>query len=299
MKNLLLVLAMIIGITFLTNCTKQQITVEEEEQNYPVIPITKDLTVTDILLSELVDTVIKYNELQQHYNLIIEDFIIMDSVKFTSTVFNPDDYVTFNDINTGIDELKSTYENLKANIKFLQNDTISNTFHLATAFNYDGQGGLNPEINEIIADNPIPVDTFNIKNGIFAEEFGVLFQLNIETTIIDITDAVLTKEYMNNLFYDYGEFPDFQIIEPTENLATIQQNDTLTWAVAKHTFDLQENITYFNNQNQAYILTSILSTYSSAFIIAMLSHYPENYPNTIFLFSDSTHIPDEYLVFID
>jgi hypothetical protein len=283
-------LSVVTGITFLTNCTKQEIVQEEEQTNNYWYPTTKDIVITDIPLSQLADSIEKYNTLQEYTNYIIEGYVIMDTVKYTSLVFNPNDYVTFNDESTGIEELKSTVTG-KANIKFIETDTISNTFHLGSAFNYDGQGGLNPEINEILAENPIPVDTFHWETAFIAEQFELSCDINNIETVVDISSALVTKfgieDFSNNNGWGYT------VINPNGNIGSLQNNDTIQWEYAVSSFEFQTAVEYINGQG-AYIQTTLGIGSSSTIINYMLGDLPENFPNISFLYNDQTIIPSEY-----
>lgn len=284
-------LAVVTGITFLTNCTKQEITQNEDEEiNNYWYPTLKDIVLTDIPLSQLADSIEKYNTLQQYTNYIIEGYVIMDTVKYTSLVFNPDDYVTFNDESTGIEELKSTVTG-KANVKFIETDTISNTLHLGSAFNYDGQGGLNPEINEILAENPMPVDTFHWTTAKYTENNGIILLLDANKSIADISGALITKNELVDFHSNNGN--NFPITIPTE-LALLQENDTIPWGTAVSTFGMDSNLPYINGV-EGFIQTEIPSSYPQPYIEAIIDDEDENYPGITFLYQDTQDsIPASY-----
>lgn len=287
--SIIVMLTVVTGITFLTNCTKQEIVQEEEQTNNYWYPTTKDIVITDIPLSQLADSIEKYNTLQEYTNYIIEGYVIMDTVKYTSLVFNPNDYVTFNDESTGIEELKSTVTG-KANIKFIETDTISNTLHLGSAFNYDGQGGLNPEINEILCENPIPVDTFHWETAFKAKQYGLSYDINNTKTVVDFSASTITKNDILTFNTNYT-IDGFVLIDPFE-IGHLQENDTI---ISGDLWDFERGVTtaYADGIN-AYVQTLISPTAPIPVINGQLGSLPENFPNAIFLFANETIIPSEY-----
>jgi len=86
-----------------------------------------------------------------------------------------------------------------------------------------------------------------------------------------------------------GDYPNYQILIPYE-LGNIVIGDTITHSEAKYTFAFSTGIAYVNGI-ETFISTGIHSAYPPD---AVLGDLPENIPNITFLFSDNTHIPQEY-----
>ena len=124
---LALLTASIIGIT---SCQKTAVTTEEETENNFIIPINKDIVIDDITFEALYDSCGVWNT-NGGQNVIMEEGAVIfnnsttaDSINY---VFNSDDAIYYNPIETGIEELKSVKDIPQNSVDIEINTTVSST----------------------------------------------------------------------------------------------------------------------------------------------------------------------------
>jgi hypothetical protein len=99
------------SIAILTNCSKNEFSEKPSEPNYPYYPYTKDILITNITVSNLADSVTKYNQLGQAHNWFIDGQVIIDNPVKIPIAFNQSDIQHINPVSTGIEVIhkKSLY----------------------------------------------------------------------------------------------------------------------------------------------------------------------------------------------
>ena len=108
--NFILLAILTASIVGITSCQKTAVTTEEETENNFFISTNKDIVIDDITFEALYDSCEVWNA-NGGQNVIMEEGAVIfnhsttaDSINY---VFNSDDAIYYNPIETGIEELKS------------------------------------------------------------------------------------------------------------------------------------------------------------------------------------------------
>ena len=288
MKFKKIVLLLIIPVMLFAACQKTIIEPEPE----PVDPVFLNKTAqveytNNVYLSELADTVNYYNANQEYANITVDNVIIDDPSRLVEA-FQVDDYVVFNDIVTGIDEIgKSGNEDgLVVEIIIPEDLHVSNT----SLFDHAFYPVKHSEIGNVDVEGATGTDTSNWTSTSFAEGQGLDIEIDPETTVIDVAGAYITAD-------DIVEFQDgngshVAISDPAGDLGQIAEGDTIQWTYASP-FEYEGTTPYFNGVG-SYIQTTMPSTYTEPYVNSILGNLPENYLNITFLFNDGSHIPVDF-----
>ena len=128
--NFILLALLTASIVGITSCQKTAVTTEEETENNFIIPINKDIVIDDITFEALYDSCELWNT-NGGQNVIMEEGAVIfnnsttaDSINY---VFNSDDAIYYNPIETGIEELKSNKEVPQNSVNIEINTTVSST----------------------------------------------------------------------------------------------------------------------------------------------------------------------------
>ncbi len=128
--NFILLALLTASIVGITSCQKTAVTTEEETENNFFIPTTKDIVIDDITFEALYDSCEVWNT-NGGQNVIMEEGAVIfnnsttaDSINY---VFNSDDNIFYNPIETGIEELKNTKEIPQNSVNIEINTIVSST----------------------------------------------------------------------------------------------------------------------------------------------------------------------------
>ena len=129
--NFILLALLTASIVGITSCQKTAITAEDETENNFFIPTTKDIVIDDITFEALYDSCEVWNTnggqnviMEEECRVIFNNSTTADSINY---VFNSNDAIYYNPIETGIEELKSSKEIPQNSVNIEINTTVSST----------------------------------------------------------------------------------------------------------------------------------------------------------------------------
>ncbi len=198
--NFILLALLTVSIVSITSCQKTAVTTEEETENNFFIPTTKDIVIDDITFEALYDSCEVWNT-NGGQNVIMEEGAVIfnnsttaDSINY---VFNSDDAIYYNPIETGIEELKSVKDIPVNSVDIEINTTVSSTQQ------YDAFVD-SPEIATIIGNVTVTfelsavAENLFVNNGVTITTTETLTNMLFNDNANPVTDEII--EYYGNYF---------------------------------------------------------------------------------------------------
>ncbi len=236
---LALLTASIIGIT---SCQKTAITTEEETENNFFIQRNKDIVIYDITFEALYDSCEVWNA-NEGQNVIMEEGAVIfnhsttaDSINY---VFNSDDAIYYNPIETGIEELKSVKDIPQNSVDIEINTTVSSTQQYVAFVD-------NLEIANITG-NVTTID-YNFPSSPCLEENGVDINYEPTTGTVSVSPGILTQMQADAFVASYGghDIPLF-----ANGYITVVSQDTLKASFFSEALEGEQGVVYFYaNENE-------------------------------------------------
>ncbi len=203
--NFILLAFLIASIVGITSCQKTAVTTEEEENNF-FIPTTKDIVIDDITFEALYDSCEVWNT-NGGQNVIMEEGAVIfnnsttaDSINY---VFNSDDNIFYNPIETGIEELKSVKDIPQNSVDIEINTTVSSTQQYIAFIDNLEIANITGNVTVTFELSAAEENLF-VNNGVTITTTETLTNMLFNDNANPVSDAILI--YYSNYFpagYDY------------------------------------------------------------------------------------------------
>ncbi len=226
--NFILLAILIVSIVGITSCQKTAVTTEEETENNFFIPTTKDIVIDDIAFEALYDSCEVWNA-NGGQNVIMEEGAVIFNHSTTADsiyyVFNENDAIYYNPIETGIEELKSVKDIPQNSVDVEINTTVSSTQQYVTFVNNLEIANITGSVTVIFELSAAEENLF-VNNGVTITTTETLTNMLFNDNANPVTDAII--EYYGNYFTEDNKPYVLSTPENQTEMGDVTQNELHT-----------------------------------------------------------------------
>ena len=273
--NFILLAILTASIVGITSCQKTAVTTEEETENNFFIPINKDIVIDDITFEALYDSCEVWNA-NGGQNIIMEEGAVIfnhsttaDSINY---VFNDNDNIFYNPIETGIEELKSGKDIPVNSVNIEINTIVESTQQYVALVSNSEIANITGSVTVTFELSAAEENLF-VNNGVTITTTETLTNMLFNDNANPVNDDVITY-YRDNYFTENSPY----IISTPENLSVFTELDL---GDLVYNTDWEGGVTFTNGDVFTdYVTGGSPITNNSA--IALVNNNAEHFEETIF-----------------